>query len=101
MAEITPIALPWYESELDFNAVAAMLPASEREDAFSYHTFRANVERHEKELKGKGLIAHRVPIDAITLKGWCDANDLPVCRKSIAEYCTIALGLMLRGNWRN
>ena len=78
-----------------------MLPAAEGQDPISYDAFRAKMEQQEQQLKRRGLIPIRVPIDAVTLKGWCDANNLAVCRKSVMEYISIALALRLKGSGRN
>lgn len=96
-----PVAIPWYEDEKSYLEVLNMLPASERQDPFSYDTFITNIKRHEQEIKRTGGITYRIPINTSTLKGWCDANNLQVCRKSIAEYITIALGLLIRSSGRN
>ena len=96
----TPFAIPWYESQADYLAIVAMLPATEGQDAISYDAFRANVERQEQEVKRRGLIPLRVPIDAVTLKGWVQANDLTVCRASIGEFIQIAAALILQRRGR-
>ena len=96
-----PFALPWYENKASYDAVLAMLPAPERQDPFTYDIFMANIKNREKEIQRKGGVTSRIPIDAVTLKGWCDANNLAVCRKSVMEYISIALALRLKGSGRN
>lgn len=95
------MGLPWYESPEEYSQVVAMLPASEGQDPISYDAFRAKIEDHEKDFKSRKFITIRVPIDAVTLKGWCDANNLPVCRASIAEYVQIIAVLILNRRTRN
>ncbi len=95
------VAIPWYEDEESYVAIRDMLPASERQDPFTYDVFMANIKSQEQEIKRSGGIAYRIPINATTLKGWCDANNLSICRKSIVEYITIALALLLRSSGRN
>jgi hypothetical protein len=91
-----PIGIPWYESEGDYLAVVAMLPAAEGQDPISYDAFRAKMVNAEQEKKREGFIPIRVPIDAVTLKGWVEANNLRVCRASIAEFVMIAAALILK-----
>lgn len=95
------MAVPWYDDEKSYLAVVAMLPASEAQDAISHDAFISKIKGLEQKAQSQGFVTHRIPIDAATLKGWCDANNLLVCRKSIAEYITICLGLILRGSGRN
>jgi hypothetical protein len=80
------VALPWYESESDYLAVVAMLPADEGKDPITHAAFMAKIKAGEKNAQRAGIITVRVPINAITLKAWCDKNNLMVCRDAIAKY---------------
>ena len=93
----THIGIPWYESERDYLAVVAMLPAAEGQDAISYDAFRTKMMNAEQEKKREGFVPVRVPIDAVTLKGWVEANNLRVCRASIGEFVMIGVALILKG----
>jgi len=97
-----PVAVPWYSDKASYDAVFAMLPASETQDPFTYDVFIARIEKMEEQIERTGAATYRIPIKAVTLKGWCDANNLQVCRASIAEFITIALALKLkRGGPKN
>lgn len=96
-----PFAVPWYENEQLYLTVRDMLPASERQDPFTYDRFISNIKDMEKNIQRQGGIPYRIPINAVTLKGWCDANNLQVCRKSITEYVCICLKLRLDSSGAN
>jgi len=97
---MTPVAIPSYESEADFKAVLAMLPANEAESPISYAEMVNKVAVHEKAVQMAGHIPMRVKVEPIPLKRWCDANSIPVCRKSITAYITgkMASPMIDRGN---
>src|SRR5690348_1823218 len=82
----TPVAIGWYETEDSYLAMLAMLPASERQNPFAYNVFRAQTIAGVEELKRRGLIPYRVPIDAAAVKAWCDANNKSVCRASLSTF---------------
>lgn len=86
-----PMAVPWYPDESNYLAVLGMLPASERENPLAYDVFRSKLELLEKECQRGGSITRRVPIDAIALKAWCDANGHNVCRKTIGAFITFRM----------
>jgi|ERR1035437_186006 hypothetical protein len=84
----TPVVLPWYESEAEYTAVLAMLPASERQDSFTYDVFIGKIKRQHEAFKRKGLISICVPINAVAVKAWCDANKRPICRESLSIFAS-------------
>jgi hypothetical protein len=90
-----------YEDEKSYLAVRDMLPASERQDPFTYDVFTANVKSLEKESQRRGLITYRIPVNAATVKTWCEANNQPVCRQSVAAFIATELDLRLRSSGTN
>ena len=78
-------SIPWYDEE-NYFAVLSMLPESEREDAIPYPAFKATVEDSEKDLHRTGHVTHRVPIDAVALKHWCNKKGLQFTREAIGQY---------------
>jgi hypothetical protein len=88
-------------TESDFDAVVAMLPASERQDPISYHAFTAKIEAYEKQLQRDGAITARIPINTVAIKAWCDANNRKVCRESIGLFITAELAFRLRDGAKN
>lgn len=96
MSDVKPIAIPWYKCERDYLAVVAMLPASERQNPPAYDAFMAKIVKAEQEKQREGFVTVRVPIDAVTVKGWCDANNIGVCRNSLTEYAMICATIIMR-----
>lgn len=90
------VAIPWYENEKSYAAVRDLHPAAERQNPISYDAFRAKMEHLEQKLKRDGTIPLRIPIEAIPLKRWCDANNLAICRKSVTTYIGLCLARRLR-----
>jgi hypothetical protein len=101
MEKGSPIAIPWYENEESYLTVLSMLPASERQDPFAYDVFMAQTKASENRFKSNGFITYRVPIEAATVKAWCNSNNQPVCRKSIAEFIMAELAVRLRKSGQN
>jgi hypothetical protein len=101
MSEMLPMAMPWYENESDFDAVCAMLPASERQDPIGYRAFRAKIEAYEKQFQRGGGLTSRIPVNAAAIKTWCEANDRQVCRESINLFIIAELAIRLRDGPRN
>lgn len=78
-----------------------MLPAAERQDPVGYHAFQAKIEACEKQMQRDGAITARIPVKAVTIKAWCDANHRKVCRESIANFIVAELTIRLRDGPRN
>jgi hypothetical protein len=96
-----PIVLPWYDSEADYAAVLAMLPASERQDPFTYDVFIGKMKRQHEAFKRQVLISICVPVKAVAVKAWCDANNRPFCRKSITEFISTIAATNIRDGLRD
>jgi hypothetical protein len=95
-----PICVPWYENKTSYEAVLRLVPTSENDGALSYDHWCAFIENKEKMFKRQGLIPYRIPVEAVALKEYCDANNKPVCGASIVEYATIILKLRLESQQR-
>jgi len=90
--ELMPTAIPWYETEEDYLTVTGMLGLSEDDSLMSYRNWVAALERHEEELQSRGAITRRIPVDPITLKAWCNRNNLSVSRPAITEFIMLKHG---------
>ena len=94
-------ALPWYKDEREYQAVQSMLPTGERDNAVTYDAFVIKIQAMENQQQRLGTITHRIPIQAVELKGWCDKNQLGVCRDSISKFGIGKLAIILRNRGNN
>jgi hypothetical protein len=94
-------ALPWYEKEEEYKAVASMLPPDEGNDPILYDAFVSKIQNTENQAQRLGAITHRIPINPIELKAWCDENHLRVCRDSISKFGMVKLAEKLAASGNN
>jgi len=85
-------AIPWYESETDFDAVIEIFPFDESQASLTYSEYLACLDKAENKVKSEGKIPVRIKIEAIPFKAWCESSDLPICNKSTVLYSMAILG---------
>ena len=81
-------SISWYESEDDYAAILAMLPAGESHMVMSYADYMAIIQGQEANLSHMGFLPRRIVIKPAAFKEWCELEGRPVDRKSISTYST-------------
>ena len=87
-----PVAVPWFESDADFEAVCAMITGEESADPVPFSELVAIEHTKEQKIRDDGQWPVRITVKAAAVKAWCDARDLPVSQISLAQYCVDCLG---------
>jgi hypothetical protein len=95
-----PVAVPWYESQDDFNAILDILPVEEAKRAHTFERTRENSIRFEKLAADAGQMPVRVKIDSASIQSWCKDNKRRVTIHAIRDYSIMkaAEGILERGS---
>ncbi|MBX3742742.1 MAG: hypothetical protein KF712_17285 [Akkermansiaceae bacterium] len=89
---LTPMAIPDYQSEENWEAFIHLFPFEERIASPSYAEAAENLNRFMESARKTGLNAHRVKVNAADWKAWIDANNYPQSRETVGIYASYCLG---------
>jgi hypothetical protein len=83
---MTPISIPWIESESDFNAIADSFTVHESGAPMAFAEWIAQIEDGEKQIASMGYMPVRVTIKPAALKEWGKTSGIPLGRKAVTSY---------------
>jgi hypothetical protein len=86
MPHAQPMAIPWYESQSDYDFIFSMLTAKGTKDTVGFRGYLSDIEHREKDLQRGGFVTFRIIIKASAVKAWCETHKTSLTADALNAF---------------